>query len=197
MLRSLRHLPHGDLIVVGDPAPPWAAFSTLELPRLPNRYQDSQTSILAGLEVAGRWAYLSNDDFFIMRPVDYVGPSHRGPLIRFTRGGGDYYRGGQAASAWLGRRGIREPMSYETHVPLLVRSDLARECDAVPGWLRTLYGNLWLPRTPMIYDPKVAGNGSNLGAGWVFVSTSDKAFSSGLVGRSIRKAFPDPGPYER
>jgi len=94
------------VIVVGDEVPAWCVgLVNVVRDRDKNRYEDSERNVLAGLDLVQGWAYVTHDDCFVMRPVDYIAPAHRGPLGAI-RGGTDYYKRARATAAWLAARGL-------------------------------------------------------------------------------------------
>lgn len=179
----------------------WASgVESITLPKQPNRYDDNQQNTLSGLIAIDRdWAYISQDDIVIAKPVDFIAPTHRGSLGLY-KGGGEWFRRGVEVGSWLQRHGY-PTLCYETHLPFLVDAsiyvELAERVKHLPGGFRpTVYGNVRGLRAPRIHDPKVQPTGARPQPDWPVWATSDRSFRSGMVGKMIRQLFPDPGPYE-
>jgi hypothetical protein len=189
------------VVVAGDEVPGWArGLVNIVTDRHKNRYEDSERNVLCGLSIIGGWAYLIHDDCFVMRPVDYIAPAHRGSLEAF-RGGTDYYKRARATSAWLAGRGLPQ-RNWNVHQPFLVSAAFYREVsegvEHLPaGFRNSVYGNVRGLRGRLVVDPKVTGTGVRPDESWPVWSCSDRVFSQGWMGREVRMAFPTPGVYER
>lgn len=211
-LRSLRNLPHGEVWIAGH-CPPWLTnVHRIPVPPAESKYASSTANLRAAADhdgVAERFVYC-NDDFFIVEPLAEVPALHRGPVgdvlahYRTKYPDGMDYVDGMAATARLldDHFEITDPMSYELHVPMVLeRSKVRVALDTAAEWgvralhKRTLYGNLWRVGGSQVEDCKVHDYRSPWPAG-PFVSTCDSSFA-GAHGRTIRRLFPDPSPYER
>jgi hypothetical protein len=180
--------------------PAWAKVENITLPKQANRHDDSQINVLTGLSKVSGWAYISHDDFVIVRPVDLIAPSHRGPLTLYRRHG-DYYSRAARVSSWLYSKAL-PVLNYNVHMPFLADAgrylDIAERVAHLPaGFRQSVYGNVVGLRAPRIFDPKVVPTGARPHPSWPVWATSDRSFSAGFVGREIRRLFPEPGPYER
>lgn len=150
---------------------------------------------------------LMNDDFYLMWPV---GPDgfpvwHAGTTDeQIKRYGSGVCRAGMRATAQVMRAhrlGARL-YSYELHVPMMM--DRARAAAALqmyegvdPFYIRTVYGNLARLGGARHCDVKVHhGDPTEWRAEWPYLSTSQRAFERGQVGRDIRDRFPVPSRYE-
>lgn len=170
------------------------------LPRQPNRWEDSQASVLAALETVGGWAYITHDDNIVVRDVDWIAPSNRGPLSLY-KNRGSYYDRARKIGAWLKGRGHHNPLNFNVHSPMLV--DAERYVDAAAmvshlpaGFRASVYGNIYGLKTRKVIDPKVSHPGMAPPAGWPIWSLSDRSFDRGLVGREVKRLLNDPGPYD-
>lgn len=207
-LRSLANLPHGRVWIAGH-LPPWVR-GVGHIPVAPQatKYRGSTANLRAAVErpdVAESFVYF-NDDFFLMQPVQFMPVLHRGPLATVERyyrhrGNGSYLRGLRDTRDLLAELGHHRPLSYELHVPMpMTRSralgalDVGAHLDVLHK--RTLYGNLHHVGGHQISDPKILTRSPRFPQSAPFLSTSPDTFANGLVGRFIRAAFPEPGPYE-
>lgn len=177
----------------------------VELPRLSNRFDDSQTSVLTGLGLVGGWSYICHDDIFVMRPVEWVGPCVRGglPVLPTTQSRNPYYKRGNAARIWLNRQGVSRPLNYNVHVPFLCRSEeylrvaAWAEEDGLPaGYRASLYANLKGLPARKVPDPKVISNGVTPNARTACWSMSNGAWDHGIAGKMVRRQLPEPAPWE-
>lgn len=203
------HLPHRRVWVIGYP-PPWLqGVRCLPTPQTGTKYVNTTRAVAAACrhpEISDPFV-LANDDFFVMSPMpDGVPVLHRGPVREVeayyaSRGNGAYLQGLRATRDLLASLGHPDPVSYELHVPLTVHKagmlralDVGRHLPVLHK--RTAYGNLAELGGEQIEDVKVLWRGPQIPAG-PFLSTMPDAFTNGMVGVHLRRAFPRPGPYER
>jgi hypothetical protein len=170
------------------------------LPRQSNRWEDSQTSVLAALNELEGWAYITHDDTIVVRPCDWIAPSNRGPLALY-KNRGSYYDRARKVGAWLKGQGHRNPLNFNVHSPFLVDAgkyvEAARMVERLPaGFRASVYGNVYGLKTRKVIDPKVSNPGLTPPAGWPIWSLSDRSFERGLVGREVKQVLSDPGPYD-
>lgn len=208
-LRSLVNLPHSDVLLVGG-APPWYAG-----PRLPvdqsghksNVTTRAMRTVVESRRTTDPFTYL-NDDFYVLQPGPLPPAYHRGPIdavLAAYAGIGlpperSRWLAGMARTRDLLRaRGIREPLCYELHVPLVVDKPTMTRALNLGGYKRTVYGNLLgdgvyleddvkLHPDP-VYDPTTIPDTGR------FLSTADESFHRALP--TLRRLFPDPSPLER
>jgi hypothetical protein len=213
-LRSLRNLPHGRVWIVGY-KPKWVDnvgyIPTVQRgPKHANTWRNWQAA--AGhRELSDRFV-LFNDDFFVTRPIDTVPDLHRGPLDQMAAWYAKkrliaYKERALQTSRLLRAAGRTDLLSYELHTPMnVVRSQLAQGLH----WLdrhrtgplenvskRTFYGNMAGLGGQQARDVKVQSSKAGLPeTALPFLSSSPLSWN-GLTGGWVRRAFPDPSPYER
>lgn len=211
-LRSLYHLPHDRVWVVGANPPPWlTGVERIGVRQQQYKFADVPLKLLAACrhpEISDPF-WLFNDDFFVTRPVDGFPLLHRGPLrAQMACGWGESYRQGADRTArLLVSWGHRDDglLSYELHMPLWVRKrefveawQRAQFVDfTIPTCFRSLYGNHAQLGGREVDDAKVRDCDSLPDPDAPAVSTTDRTFARGEVGRWIRARLPDPSPYER
>jgi hypothetical protein len=205
------HLPHRRVWLIGH-RPRW----TVEVEHLPMRqdgtkYQNTTAAVRAACvhpDVSDVFV-LANDDMFVMHPQPEGMPVlHRGPVRTVeayyaARASGPYLRGMRETRDLLVSLGHPDPLSYELHVPMpvdklgmLAALDAGRHLDVVHK--RTLYGNLAGLGGTEIRDVKILHRAPRgYGPGSAFLSTMPDSFAAGHVGQFVRRAFPDPSPYEQ
>jgi hypothetical protein len=211
-LRSLAaNVPHDRVWIVGS-KPKWCQG----VEHLPSRAKGSKWSNLpADLLWACKQEALSerfsywNDDFFCLAPVDEIPLYHRGPLSDYIGRKGQacssYIMGQRQTFQLLRRWGYPEPLSYETHMPLvfekaILRATLERARTEGPFKAlayRSLYGAVAGLGGTKVEDMKKTSRTSGIAPGMGWISTSDGSFEAGKVGREIRAMFREPSPYER
>lgn len=155
--------------------------------------------------------WLFNDDFFVLKHhSDDMPPQYNGDLMSYVeriekkQGTADEYtlRLRMAADE-LSKLGY-PTLNYEVHKPMLINRKRALEVlerfPNVPAF-RSLYGNYWRIGGENRHDMKlkVLGN-TKMDAvrwSWDFVSTSDKSFNEGAIGRYIRENFEVVSRFEK
>jgi hypothetical protein len=209
-LRTLAHLPHDRVWAVGY-RPPWALIDEIPTRQRLGKYENSLINIRAACTAAGvsdDFVFF-NDDFFVLGPLDEVPVLHRGTVRRFVADHirsygrpGPYLTSLMATAELLTHRGIRDPICFEGHVPLvfnksrmLAALELAAKMPMVH--YRTLYGNLERWDGVEIDDWKIRDSTSVPEPDWLFTSTTDSLFMRGAAGRWLRERFSQPSPYER
>ena len=220
-LRSLAaNVPHDRVWIVGH-MPSWCGG----VEHLPSRSHGSKWANLpADLLAASRTEAISatfaywNDDFFCVAPVDGVPLYHRGPLSEYVgkRGrvqGSAYLKGQRETLKLLRAWGYPEPLSFETHMPIVFDKGILRDvlerllsapafsnerrCACQAPAYRSLYGAVAGLEGERIEDMKRTGRNEGIPAGWDWVSTSDASWETGKMGKQLRAMFPEPCQYER
>lgn len=148
--------------------------------------------------------YLFNDDFFIMRPVEDFPIFYCGTLwercdkIRQRHGRDSAYSKNLRETAELLKRKGYDQLDYALHCPILIDRRKALETlDKFSGYpmFRSLYGNHHSIGGQLSKDHKIQNTKDRPGD-WLFVSTSDRSYRYGAVGRSIRTMFNKPSRFE-
>lgn len=211
-LRSLRHLPQVDRVVIAGYRPPWCTpdvHVSVRQGRIKhhNTWANLQAA-LADDRVSDRFM-LFNDDFFVLRPLDEVPVMHRGTIAgqiaNHVRTGNKTLRvRRQQLHDMLRLLGVDEPLCYELHTPMpVVRADMAAALDKaeqvrpegmVPTGKRTLYANLAGLGGVDVADVKVRQSRDPVPDG-PLLSTSPASWG-GMAGRAVRQAFREPCRWE-
>lgn len=206
-LRSLQNLPHGKVWFVGD-RPTWARnVEFISRAQYASKYLNATTNLIFAAEAEGVSDpfILMNDDFFVMRKMRSLPVLHRGPLAFVLQEHvanyrvGPYIRGMAQTGQLLRNLGIKNPMSYELHLPMAFHKEPLLEAWDVGQHIpvlhiRTLYGNLAEVGGKETADCKVYHRDEVGWYDWPFISTNDSLQS--VVGEHIRSTFPDLSPYE-
>ena len=147
--------------------------------------------------------WLFNDDFFIMNkvlhPVNYFSGDLYKRIVQLEdKHGGitEYSQQLRNMCQELEALGCSSK-NYAVHYPMLINRQKALELLNTTDnpMFRSLYGNYANVKAICSNDCKIISkekewNGSN------YLSTEDKAFADGIVGKQIRERFPDKCRYE-
>ncbi|GGK89211.1 hypothetical protein [Mangrovihabitans endophyticus] len=215
-LRSLQNLPQVDRVVVAGRTPSWlcGVEHLAPVPDRPGKHWSTWANLRAAAacpDVSDRFV-LMNDDFFALQPVEEIPVWHRGPV-------GDHLANHRATgnAKMAGRRmdtldmleaiGVPGRLDYELHTPMVMdkavlaevigRADRVRTVKSEPVGKRTLYGNAAVVGGEVHADVKIRWFRDVPADGDLFVSTSDHTWSTGAVGRWLRRRFGQPCRYER
>ena len=145
-----------------------------------------------------------NDDFFIMKPV-------KGKFVNFADNGlADLVEQQRKHNPWLSpyartvekaRRELEAlgctQINFEVHMPMLFKkklvSETIRQCSSPQ--MRSVYGNItgceWIQHKDVkVYDLDQVPEDPD------YLSTNDKTFTEGAVGKHIRGVFSEPSRFE-
>lgn len=209
-LRSLEaNVPHDNVWIFGG-APTWLNLDTtlhVFSPQQPTPYSSTRKHLKAALEnpAVSDPFLLMNDDFYAMQPVGIVPPMHRGlmsTVLENSRSLTPWFKGLRDTLQFLDRRGVKEPLSYDLHVPIVVdkremeealRLSKGVKTDAIH--LRSIYGNLAEIGGLAVDDPKLLRRGDLFPRG-PWLSSGPDTYRS-TVEPVLRYLFPDSSTYER
>lgn len=209
-LRSLVNLPHLDVLSAG-PGPAWLQAERIRVSQAGNKTavtRRGMDAITASRATTDPFIHL-NDDFYVLEPGPLPPALHRGPIRDVV----DAYAAQglpPARSRWLAgmletaalleRLGIRDPLCFELHVPLVVDKGTMRRALATGSrYFRSVYGNLtdqptgYLPDDVKLhadptYDPRQL---PELGR---WLSTADDSLHRAEP--LLARLFPNPSVYE-
>lgn len=151
---------------------------------------------------------LFNDDFFVMQPVKSLPAYEYGTLESLcerieSRNKGiptPYTLKLRETIAALEKDGL-PAFNFELHVPFVFnRAQLLEVIERYPDikGSRSLYGNTYLTSfTKHLVDRKIFKVNDLPPEDAIFISTEDRAFNEGKVGKMIRAKFPDKSRWER
>jgi len=205
-LRSLRNLPHAKVWIAGH-CPKWVSETVGRIPVVSRirGHQHAKANLRAAClhpEVSEQFVYM-NDDFFVMHPMDSLPVMHRGTIAEVVRNrsmASSYTRSLDKTRRLLMDQGIQEPLMYDLHAPMLVtKAGMLEALELADSDLlheRTLFGNLNHVGGERHPNHKIRRRDSGWES-WPFLSTNDPGFASLPVGKHIRSAFPEMGPYEQ
>lgn len=212
-LRSLKNLPHQKVWIYGG-GPKWLNEEAIEHVRprqdkghkwLNARYMLEK--IASNPKISEDFIWF-NDDFFVMRELldlfpwydrtlnerakDFYGRGLWGGRSRYS------YRLEEAATAL--KKNNLSTFNYELHVPIIFnRKQLRQTMKEFPntGCIRSLYSNMWEPEHCQRNDVKIYDINAFPNFQIDLLSTTDRSFSRGKVGRYIRNYFKEKSIYEK
>lgn len=186
--------------------PPWCVCRFTPLSRGGSKYARTYNNLRAACEdeSVGDTFVLMNDDFYIMEPMDEVPVLHRGKMLDIVKWyekeypSAVYTANTRRTYEYLKALGIKNPKSYELHVPMVFdREKLLEVLYMIEGDMslqyRTIYGNLCSIGGDKIDDVKVYTEDDDIPEG-VFLSSWDSAPNKVLG--VLRKKFPKPSRWE-
>lgn len=147
--------------------------------------------------------WLFNDDFFIMEKIKQPKNYYRGDLYKRIVQLEDVYKGFTAYSKLL-RNCAKElealgctTKDFSLHIPIKINKEdmlSVRKLTDFEGF-RSLYGNYYNIADDTMNDCKITSLDKEYKGG-CYLSTDDRAFKDGIVGKQIRERFPDKCKYE-
>lgn len=208
-LRSLKNLPHRNVVIVGQDHD-WATnVIKIKNPRTHTAWEHSLSNyeLACNDERVSDNFYLFNDDFFILTGLQEMPVHHRGPvkriIERYDKAKYDtrYIQGMRDTVRLLKKFGISDPISYELHVPLLVNKEKFKQALVLSKQIegfgkRTIYGNLNNIGGTQIQDVKVTLKRRGRAELSPYISTDDDSFIILGIYKKLQKQFPERSKYE-
>ena len=209
-LRSVeQNLPHKNIWFVGGIPAGLKADEVLPMQQTGmlkwERARSSLIAICKNDEVSNKY-WLFNDDFFVLEPVKSDKPFFGGLLHdhilhiehRYSDKHTAYTRALRHCEDTLIDADLTT-FDYALHLPMLV--DKKKMLETLETFtdcpmFRTLYGNYAEIGGIQHDDVKIVSVTDHIPKGADYVSTSDSSFLYGVVGRDIRKRFPNKCKYE-
>lgn len=202
-IRSVhKNAPEGRVWLVGS-KPDWYTGDFIKVSDRKNKFSNIHDCIIAAAnsDDISESFVLMNDDFFILRKLNEV-PVYHGGLLEDRVAehtalfGPNYYANilGKTAKE-LKRRGIKQPLNYDLHVPITVTKSVMRQFKNSYLSLRSMYGNVADVGGTLVKDVKVYSNKPVIhNDDLEFISSEDSSFNS--IKNDLEMLFPDPSPYE-
>ena len=208
-LRSIeKNFPGHNVWVVGY-KPDWYSGPFIPVKDTSNKFNNIRLAMIEACNHPGVSDdfVLMNDDFFLIKPITEW-KNYNGGLLsdKITR-----YRQINPTATYLillkktftqlKHMGIRQPLDYDIHVPMVFNKSKLLEIAYLQLKPRSLYGNLYQIASETITDVKryapdsYMNSLSYMNAEYPFISTEDKSFD--LVKKEILgDMFPEPSKYE-
>lgn len=212
-LRSLRHIEHGNVWIVGH-RPTWVR-NVIYVPfRRPEKWKmlTDVWHAIAEIDDLSPTFYYSEDDYFITKPVAgtipnyYVNTLRERVALQHERGkqGTGWTKSLEATLEVLQAHGHDDPLMYDVHIPMLVEKatiPLHMDDGTRPLRFRTLIGAVSTnPSVLLTEDVKTVRPDSfarvkALDQG--FQSSSERSFQISGVEAYMADLLPEKSPYER
>lgn len=215
-LRTLVNIPHDKVFLVGGCPKEINKEKIIHIPtrQSHNKYQNTTNS----LEIACRDERISeefilmNDDFFILKPIRDPQTElnlNRGTIREVLKEyntnhspyANNYVIGMWQTMIFLEEIGIKEPLSYELHIPTVMAKNRVLRAFQLPGihsvrviHKRSLYGNLFKTGSQKTEDVKIRRKNDPINPESKFLSTADDTWP--IVKPFIHGLFPEKGVYE-
>lgn len=215
-IRSVvQNLPHARIWVVGG-KPNWYKGDYVRVPQTKSKFQNAKANMVAitnNTQISDDFI-LMNDDFFVVSPVEEVKYYHAGSLQRKL----DYFSSTHPSSQYtallhksmrvLQTKGIRDPLDYALHVPMIMNKQKLKDILLLGISWRIAYGNIYnvggeLIDSPLsktrdvkmyIKDNKLTDvSGNPLFK--IYLSTDDASFIQ--LQSMFKEMFPNRSEYER
>lgn len=193
--------------VVGD-KPDWYSGNFIKVAPVGNSFANVRNNLRKVIDHPdiSEDFILMNDDFFIIENVNSVSHYYGGLLadrsLRHQELAGPNYYANMLMKTHRGltQQGIKNPLNYELHVPMLFNKAKLADTIEKPFSIRSYYGNKYNLGGEDINDVKIYSHprfkvsSSSMNNGTPFVSTDDESFS--YVRLELEKMFPSKSAYE-
>lgn len=207
----VKNFPHGKIVFVGGCPDDMEPDLHLKIDQVgKTKYEKVHNLIKAAIECdeISDDFYLFNDDFFVLSPVNSLLPMIDGSLWCKVRRLEKKYKGETKYSKRLlaTARALRDAgydrLNYELHVPMVINKEKANEVIKEFGpdiAFRSAYGNRFTKYGMLHPDVKIMSLEKRPDPDLhnVYLSTYDKSFEEGAVGKYIRNKFRKKSDYEK
>lgn len=150
---------------------------------------------------------LFNDDFFVLQPVVNLPSFANGTLegladhiMEMNNGRPSPYTNKIIEASMLLKKAKCKTHNFELHVPMIInREKMLKTREKFPDApaSRSLYGNYNKLKPRELNDSKIIKLTGKPGLSKIFVSTDDRSFAEGEIGKYIRDMFPVKSRWEK
>lgn len=218
-LRSIeKNLPHRNIILSGD-KPVWATNVThipLKSTQRPKTCWEDQAFKIYNAcrddRVSDNFVFF-NDDFFCLKPVKQLPNFYLDTLLedvlrrsKLHQMNNKYIVGMRNTHKLLKDKGIEVPLSYELHLPMVIRKyrwidvyDMLKgklTKNNSPVFHRSVYGNMFYDDNQQREDVKYIKTDDDYPRGTDYLSTLNTRFDNTPVGLYIKDQFPEKSRFE-
>lgn len=150
-IRSVvKNFPEGNIWVVGN-KPNWYKGNFIPVDDIGGKFTNitNATKAIANSPDISEDFVLMNDDFFVIKPVSNIPILYSGTLSDKIKAYGELDPGSRYLDIliktykYLRRKGIREPMDYDIHVPMIMNKNKLKTIVSKTDAPRSVYGNLF------------------------------------------------------
>lgn len=201
-IRSVvKHFKDATIWVVGG-KPNWYSGNFIEVGDSGNKFQninDCYDAITKEDKISNSFI-LMNDDFFILKHqkfYNYYSGFLKDKIISHSiqYGNTSYARALNSAVRELKIRGVKEPLNYDIHTPMVFEKPLLSQIVGLSLAPRSLYGNLFIKDGINIKDVKIYKDTKEIDLNNNFISTEDNSFS--LIKDRLSRIFREKTKYEK
>lgn len=208
-LRSIEKNAPGHRVWVVGYKPEWYSGNFISIPDTSTKFNNIRNAmfqVAANPEISEDFVFM-NDDFFLIKPIDKFVDYNGGLLIDKIR----RYRQINPTSSYvvllnktyqyIRRLGIKDPIDYDIHVPMIFNKAKLLELSYMLFQPRSLYGNLYQIVSETITDVKRYASTSYMNElsyvkmEYPFISTEDNSFEH-VKKTILEDMFPEPSQYE-
>jgi hypothetical protein len=211
-IRSVvKNMPQGNIWLIGN-KPDWYIGNFIPVDDIGGKFTNitNAISIAANSDQISDDFVLMHDDFFAIKPVKNIPIMHNGLLLDKIKEYQELDPGSRYAAilskayAYLRRRGIRNPLDYDIHVPMIMNKNNLKNVVNKTNAPMSVYGNIFNIGGEQVTDVKIYTKFNKLhdrshdviNSDFPFVSCEDKSFAH--LHRSIlREMLPNKTIYER
>lgn len=215
-LRSLKNLPHDRVFIVGGCPNNINMEKVFYIPLRQggSKYKNTTQNLITACQDArlSQEFILMNDDFFILKKIENtteelnlcrgtISAVLEGYEKRYGKDANNYIKGMRQTMIFLQDCGIKEPLSYELHIPFIMDKDKFLEIFSLPHvssvnvlHKRSVYGNLYHKNSTYCEDVKFFANIYVPIHNDKFLSTEDNSFA--LVKPYLSNLFSSKSEYE-
>ena len=206
---AVENFPHNDVWVIGG-RPSWYSGNFIRVIDEGNKFDNIKKciSVIPSIEKISQDFVLMNDDFFFLKYIEKI-PVYHGGLLKdkidkyFELGSRKYPRLLLKTFTDLSGQGIKNPIDYDIHVPMVMNKTMLDESIQKAYFPRSTYGNFHQIGGQLISDVKAYGAKSPLtsrshdflNTDSEFVSTEDSSFIE-LYEKILKDRFLTPSKYE-
>jgi hypothetical protein len=208
-IRSIiKNFPAGKVWVVGY-KPSWYSGNFIEVKDKDNKFNNIKNCIrvIANTPEISENFVSMHDDFFVIKQTNNIPVLHGGRLVskvseyRSLAPSSLYTRLLERTYKRLIKLGVRDPLDYDIHVPMIFNKKIILESLNIPFLERSIYGNLNNIGGTISIDVKAYSFGrmsdrsyDPLTGGSAFLSTEDTSFDRHRS--MLAEMFPIPSIYE-
>lgn len=206
---AVENFSHDNVWVVGN-KPDWYVGNFVEVPDQKTKFDNIVNCIhtIADIGAISDDFVLMNDDFFFLKPLGKM-PIYHGGLLRdkidkyISLGSRRYATLLSRTYNNLVRQGIKNPLDYDIHVPMIMNKVKLKTSIKKAYFPRSGYGNIHGVGGELINDVKAYGpknplrslNSDPTDDNHYFLSTEDTSFNK-THQRALKNMFPKPSKYE-
>jgi hypothetical protein len=210
-IRSVvKNVPHDKIWVVGQ-KPEWYTGNFIPVRDKGSKYKNARENLkkICASEEISKDFILMNDDFFVMKKIDKIdyfyssSLEERADLNFMIAPNAIYTKLLNNTVDRLNEMGIKEPKSYELHVPMIMNRQNLKSLLSYKNTLwRSMYGNIFHVGGKKMEDVKVypASSSRENSFDWEnkldkYLSSQDDSFPE-LKSKLLGKKFTKKSPYE-